>query len=496
MIWILLFAALAAHVSCYDSKEVIRITKQEYCEKNRIRNYKCEESFANYLVAYPQLKQCTMACPLFSDDCPSLSIDSQCTSSYNQGTEHSDEDPENQQAFEEPASSGIQLHSKVTKFTLELFKKAVPIDNAQNYVLSPVLVQSLLAYLTDGASNGTRGAMESVLQLTASDLNELKRLIEPSAERVDSSKNKLDIASQIFRSSRIELLRPYVQSLKNRKVPQQPMDFSNKENAAKTINDWVKQNTRGKILEAIDAESLNPETQLLLLNALYFNGTWMYKFNRTERGTFHVNDNEQSAIRMMYLTRNLRSGYTRVVGEWKPKEGFLWVELPYDGDTVSMILLLPKERFQLDRELQTFNEQDLEYILSEIAANDQDEVRLRLPEFKAESTVSLVEPLKRMGLASVFDGEKPFDKISNDIVKISEVKQKSFLSVDQRGTVATSVTYATVIALSLPRSMEFYVDQPFAAIIIDKTNKLPLFMAKISKPEKFKKEKANKKSNV
>lgn len=483
MIWILLLTALVADVSSEEYRGKILLTQKDYCERNRIMPRKCDNLFNKYLDRNPNLKLCRSDCSVYSNQCDSLPSNMmECSTRLDTNpTRYNIQDLWERELLEIPIPSE-PLHSKVTNFTIELFKKAVPEGNGQNYVLSPLLVQSLLSYLTDGASNETAEAMKSVLKLTDGDLNTLKQTLEPSAERFTPTKNKLDFASRIFRSSRVELLESFQQTLNKKQVKVEEKDFSNQELAAKGINDWVSQQTRGKIQEIVDANSLNPDTQLMLVNALYFNGTWMYKFNKTIQDVFYLNENDRSPINMMYLTRDLRSGLTKVGNN---TNGFRWVELPYDGDTLSMILLLPKERFQLDRELGKFNVNDFSYILSEIEHNEQDEVKLRVPTFKAESMVSLVDPLRQMGLGSIFDGEKPFDRVSKDPVKVSEVKQKSFLAVNERGTVATSITYATIIALSLPRITEFYVDQPFAAIIVDKENRLPLFMAKITKPDKF-----------
>lgn len=247
------------------------------------------------------------------------------------------------------------------------------------------------------------------------------------------------------------------------------------------------------------------------MNALYFNGTWLNKFPKTERGAFYVSGQPpiRSSVNMMFLTKELRNGNTRTDDS---AHGMTWIELPYDGDRMSMILFLPNEQFQLDRELRRFTAQDLLTILTEIEQDEPSKVKLQLPEFKAETTVSLVEPLKKvsmpgqmlpeygvimffnvllfsssctqLGVASIFGDNKPFDQLSNDNVKVSDVKQKSFLTVNPHGTVAASVTTATVIPLSITHTLDFKADQPFALIIIDKQNKLPLFFAKISKPSK------------
>uniref|UniRef100_A0A182M177 Serpin domain-containing protein n=1 Tax=Anopheles culicifacies TaxID=139723 RepID=A0A182M177_9DIPT len=540
MIRILLVVAIATHVSCQHDQNIIVVTKEQFCKENRIHIRNCEKRFATYLDANPHIEQCMGQTfenrYVYSDNCPALlhgqsneptapcigndcnyistriakpsvppsvpnrpsasTFERQPTSNrYSDSTwerqpaphRHSDSTWERQPAaaneeFEVPTSS-VPYDKKVMGFAVKLFQQAFPSDDTSNYIISPVMVQSLLSYLNAGGSNATRMEMERVLQLNMLDLHDIDRALKPHTEDGPISKNKLDSASQIFKSTTIELLPSFQKSLKKNHVPLEEMDFSNRKLAAESINNWAKEKTRQRIVEVIDEKSIDPSTKLLLMNALYFNGTWMYQFNKTERGTFHLSGQppKRSAVSMMYLTKDLRNGNTRTDDS---STGLYWIELPYDGDRMSMILFLPNERFQLDRELRRFTAEQLQTILSEIEQDEPSKVRVQLPEFKAESTVSLVEPLKMLGLVSMFGDSKPFDQLSKDEVKISDVKQKSFLTVNPYGTVATSVTTATVIPLSITHTLDFKADQPFALIIMDKQKKLPLFFAKISQPLK------------
>ncbi|XP_035899613.1 serpin B6-like isoform X2 [Anopheles stephensi] len=502
MIWILLIAAatFASQVSCqrYAYTGTILLTKEEFCKQNSIYKWRCENEFKNFLDANPHIQLCSTSRPIYSDRCSALPIAQPIEQPACAGNDcntfgirlsATGNQPQRPTAggddnFEVPMPS-VPYDTKVMDFSVKLFQKAFPSDDSSNYIISPLMVQSLLSYLYDGASGATRQEMESVLQLNMNDLHDIDRALKPGSGQEPLTKNKLDSASQIFKSTTIELLPAFRESLKRNQVPLEEMDFSNPRLAAETINNWAKQKTRERILDVIDEQSIDPTTKLLLMNALYFNGTWMYKFNKTERGSFYVNGQpaQRSAVKMMFLTKELRNGNTRTDVS---SNGMYWIELPYDGDRMSMILMLPNERFQLDRELRRFRASHLQTILSEIELDETNKVRVQLPEFKAESTVSLVEPLKQLGIASMFGDRKPFDQLSNDEVKISDVKQKSFLTVNPHGTVATSVTTATVIPLSITQTLDFKADQPFALIIMDKQNKLPLFFAKISQPLKVK----------
>ncbi|XP_050081580.1 leukocyte elastase inhibitor-like [Anopheles aquasalis] len=479
----------------YAYTGTISLTQDEFCHFNNISHSQCDKQFDSYLSKNPYLKKCSASSPTYSNRCPSndefgttsttTNNDVLSSNAVEEATESitlpdiqnhaGDED------IEIPPATDVSYSRKIMDFSLRLFQTAFPKGSPDNYILSPVMVQTLLSYLNDGASQATRQEMKTILQLSTNDLKEIRSVFQPKSE--EQPKYKLDVASQIFKSPLIELLPGFQDSLNRNKVPMQEMDFTNPRIAANEINHWVNITTREKITSIIDERSLDPATQLMLLNAIYFNGTWLYSFNNTVRDTFHLGGNKQHPCNMMTLSQKLRYGYT---GPNEDDQKLLWVELPYNGDEMSMILLLPARRFKLDEELLNFKVSDLENILAEIERNNKGKIKVKLPVFKAESEVSLVKPLQQMGLRSVFGDGKPFAKLSNTNVKISNVKQKSFLSVNERGTTATSVTVATIIPLSLPRNVEFIANQPFASIIIDKKSKIPLFIARISKPERLK----------
>uniref|UniRef100_A0A2M4BMI3 Putative serine proteinase inhibitor n=1 Tax=Anopheles marajoara TaxID=58244 RepID=A0A2M4BMI3_9DIPT len=448
---LLVFASFALSQS-YAPNEVITLTKDAFCFVKNISYSQCDKQFESFLREHPNIQKCSEGSLIFSNRCSSS---------------------------DEPLANNVSYSRKIMDFSLRLFQTAYPKGSPDNYILSPVMVQTLLSYLNDGASHATRREMKTVLQLSMKDLKEIRGAFQPTSAEATQPKYKLDFASQIFKSPEIELLPGFQNSLDRNNVPIQEMDFSNKHVAANKINQWVSISTREKISSIVDERSLDPTTQLLLLNAIYFNGTWRYSFNNTVRDTFYLGGTNRLPCKMMNLLEELRYGYT---GPDEDDKKLSWVELPYKGDEMSMILLLPAKRFKLDEELLNFDIVDLENILAEIAKNNKGKIKVQLPMFVSESEVSLVEPLQQMGLRSVFSGGRPFAKLSDTNVKISNVKQKSFLSVNERETVATSVTKVGVVGLALPMHPEFIANQPFAAIIVDKKLKIPLFIARISKP--------------
>lgn len=162
-----------------------------------------------------------------------------------------DRQPAGDAGLEVPKPS-VRYDKKVMDFAVKLFQKAFPSDDTSNYIISPIMVQSLLSYLFDGASNATRLEMESVLQLNMNDLHDIERALTPQTDQEPITKNKLDSASQIFKSTTFELLPAFRDSLKNNHVPLSEMDFSNPRLASETINNWAREKTRQRIQEVVD----------------------------------------------------------------------------------------------------------------------------------------------------------------------------------------------------------------------------------------------------
>lgn len=227
---------------------------------------------------------------------------------------------------------------------------------------------------------------------------------------------------------------------------------------------------------------------MLLLNAIYFKGTWRYKFNETnKRASFQIAQNNKMSVHMMKQTNRLRFGEINFGEYWDPDTGLRWVELPYEGDQLSMVLLLPKTRFELDKNLEQVTGAHLQDIFKVIKRDyNPNKIHLQLPKFTIKDSISLVEPLKKLGVKQIFESDTALNKLSKSPVKVGDVKQDSFLSVDEKGTTATAVSKITIIPLSLNayEDIHFVCDEPFMVMIVDKTSEIPLFMGKIKQPLK------------
>lgn len=376
---------------------------------------------------------------------------------------------------------------KAMQFALDLFKAADPKSPEKNYVISPLSPQILLAQLTEGCSDDARMEMINGVKLNGGEATALIDSLHETANK-DNALNKLDIASIFYKSKNMNLTDEFNLSRKQNQIKLENIDFSDTTKAVEKINEWVKQKTRGNIQEIVSEQNLAPDMSMLLLNAIYFKGTWRYKFNETEkRASFKITENKNMPVNMMKQTNRLRFGEINFGEYWDPDTGLRWVELPYEGDQISMILLLPKTPFKLEENLEQVTGHHLQDIFKVIKRDyNPNKIHVKLPKFTIKDSISLVEPLKKLGVKQIFENDSALNRLSKTPVKVGDVKQDSFLSVDEKGTTATAVSKITIIPLSLNayEDIHFECNEPFMVMIVDKTTEIPLFMGKIRQPLK------------
>lgn len=395
--------------------------------------------------------------------------------------------------YENAFESSAAPASKAMQFALDLFRVADPKNPEENYIISPLSPQVLLAQLTEGCSEEAKMEMVKGLLLNSKEAASLTEALTEAANK-DSSANKLDIASVFFKSTNATLKQEFRTGAKKNKIPMRDVDFSNTYEAARTVNEWANLKTRGNIPQVVTEQNLSPDMTMMLLNAIYFKGTWQYKFNQSEtvkRATFKTAPNKKMSAHMMSQTNRLRFGETNYDQYSDSEEGLRWVELPYDGDQLSMIFFLPKVSHQLDAMMRRMNGTHLQEIFQVIRRDHNPiKIHLKVPRFTIKSSTSLVEPLKKLGIRKIFEDDNPLSKLFQTPTRVGDVKQDAFLSVDEDGTTATAVSRVTIIPLSLNSYEDIYFEcnEPFMVMVVDKTREIPLFMAKIRQPEKTKSE--------
>jgi serpin B len=252
------------------------------------------------------------------------------------------------------------------------------------------------------------------------------------------------------------------------------LDFINEtEESRLAINDWVSDQTEGRIEDLIPQGAIGALTRLVLTNAIYFNAAWACPFDDevTANGAFYLLDGGQVTVPMMKQTESF--GYT-------DGEGYQAVELLYDGDELSMVIMLPD-----DGQLAAFEEGLQADQVSDIIGGLQlAEVALTMPQFEFDSEFSLKDALSEMGMPIAFSDAADFSGMTGSPeLFVSDVIHKAFVSVDEAGTEAAAATAVPMELTAIPDPpVEVTLDHPFIFLIRDIETGAVLFVGRVLDP--------------
>jgi serpin B len=252
------------------------------------------------------------------------------------------------------------------------------------------------------------------------------------------------------------------------------VDFENApEEARVAINDWVSEQTEGRIEELIPQGLIDRMTTLVLTNAVYFNAAWSQPFDPelTQDGAFYPLDGAKVTVPMMRQTASL---------PYAEGDGYQAVEMAYDGNELSMVILLPAtDRFETFES--SLDAARVEGILQGLGYR---EVALTMPKFEFDAEFQLKEVLASMGMPVAFSGEADFSGMTgNRELFISEVVHKAFVAVDEAGTEAAAATAVIIAKSALPAEpVEMTVDRPFLFFIRDLQTGTVLFVGRVMDP--------------
>jgi serine protease inhibitor len=365
-----------------------------------------------------------------------------------------------------------------TAFALDLYQKLRTIKG--NLFFSPYSISTALAMTYAGARGNTETQMAQTLHFTP-DQSALHPAFAALEVHIKSVQEKGNILLQIANALWPHVDYPFLEAFliltkEFYGVSITPVDYENPEAARQQINTWVEEKTQTKIKELIPTGILDRLTRLVLVNAIYFKGNWASQFakERTQTAPFLVTPSQKVEAPMMTQEHPFKYGET---------DRLQILELPYVGNDLSMIVLLPKEVNGL-AELETaLTAPNLEKWTSRFW---ETEVRVFLPRFKINQGVKLNGTLASMGMVDAFvEEEANFSGMDGkeNWLYIAAVLHKAFVDVNEEGTEAAAAT-AVVMKLRAPASPPpiFRADHPFVFLIRENSTGSILFLGRVVDP--------------
>ena len=310
---------------------------------------------------------------------------------------------------------------------------------------------------------------------------ELARIFQREGE------SELNLANSIWIHMNFSIIQTFIEIIReNYGGDINEIDFNNNELASRTINDWVKDHTRGKINQIVSPGLFNQPVRLILVNAIYFKGLWEKPFKEmfTKDDKFTLISGEKVSISMMHQTNKF--GYIE-------DELFQILEMTYKGnivfgtrESISMLIILPKA---IDGILGLDQILSIENLNKYIWNLTTKKVEVYLPRFKLETKYNLKQTLMNLGLKDAFNQNADFSGITDtpEGILIHEVIHKAFVDVNEEGTEAAAATAVIAFAGAAMVRPEpppiFRADHPFLFLIRDVQSDLILFIGSVMNPK-------------
>ncbi|NXK79983.1 ILEU inhibitor, partial [Amazona guildingii] len=383
-----------------------------------------------------------------------------------------------------------------SRFALDLLRRFNETNPTRNVFFSPLSISAALAMVLLGSKGNTAAQVLKVILAAANSLLLFQTLhfdkVEDTHPRfqtltMDIKRRNapylLRLASQFFGEKSYSFLPDFLTNTQEfYGADLATVDFLQaSDEARKEINQWVEEKTEGKILNLLSEGSVDNMTRLVLVNAIYFKGNWAEKFKEADTTDmpFQLNKNERKTVKMMYQKNKFNFGYI-------PEEKIRVLELPYDEEELSMIILLPDDIEDNSTGLQKLEKQLTLEKLQEWTCPEHlyfTDVRVHLPKFRLEESYDLKSDLAAMGLVDAFDsGKADLSGMSGarDLF-LSKIVHKAFVEVNEEGTEAAAAT-AGIAMLCMAIEEDFNADHPFLFFIRHNPTQSILFFGRYTSP--------------
>lgn len=362
-------------------------------------------------------------------------------------------------------------------FAFSLYHQITKDDDASNLFFSPFSISTAFSMAYEGARGNTAVQMIEAFDFPQDDRTRWNNMSE-TMKRLNHEKGfyALEVANGIWLSELHETKPEYVDIVTTHyNGTAKSVDFVSNDGVDE-INQWVKEKTRDKIQDILEPGSTDNLTLLVLTNSIYFNGKWANQFNpdRTSEELFWIGNGKSAMVQMMKIPAELfdyaETGTVQIL------------EMPYLGNDISMLVMLPKDKNGLDSLEMSLDSDKLNEFRNMM---ERQPLTVHIPKFGFETDYDLIPLLKELGVRDAFDeNNADFAGMTDEQVFLSKAKHKAFVDVHEKGTEAAAVTVAIGKLTSGPPEPrhEFIADHPFVFVIQEKQTGQILFIGRVADP--------------
>jgi len=373
------------------------------------------------------------------------------------------------------AQNNTSIIESNNQFSFDIYKKLK--NSNENLIFSPASITSAIAMTYVGAKNNTFDEISNTFHFN----NNIDEFSKDYINLTDfSQREKSDInfhnANSLWIQEGLKLNQQFLNINKQYFSSSLHLtDFVKEpEKSRLNINQWVEKNTNNKITNLIQPSSIDNTTRLVLVNALYFKGSWKDKFNKEKNTKDNFQIDKKDNVKTVFMNRYINSWY------YSDKYSQI-IDITYSNENISLMIILPKSYKKLRKVEKKLNN---EYYSNYTQNREKRRINLSLPKFNIESEFDLNKTLSELGIKEAFTEAADFSGItSTEKLYISKVVHKANIAVNEEGTEAAAATAVMMRKTSvLLEDIDFIVNKPFIYILRNNKNNCIYFMGKIINP--------------
>jgi serine protease inhibitor len=351
-----------------------------------------------------------------------------------------------------------------------------------NLAISPASIATALAMTYGGARGASASEMARTMHVSTSPDETLRVAGSLVRDWNDESRTayELAVANRLFGERTYRFAPAFLTATRDELGAElEPVDFASAPEPARIgINTWVSDRTHARIPEILPSGSVDSDTRLVLVNAVYFHGSWRERFDEADTRDlpFHTASGEDAIVPTMTA---MREGYGA-------DDTVQVLELPYAGGEVSMMFVLPRAQDGLASVEAQLSADRVE--AWHALVNGGEPVAVHVPRFRIETDAMSLRPsLIELGMGSLFTSGADLSGMSASGASelfLSDVFHRVFVELNEEGTEAAAATavVAQIESTAASEPTYFVADHPFLFFLRDQRTGAVLFAGRVVDP--------------
>ncbi|KAL4646985.1 neuroserpin isoform X1 [Arapaima gigas] len=384
-----------------------------------------------------------------------------------------------------PCWAGPASKDPTTALSARLYHQVRSGGAEENIVFSPLSVVLALGLVELGSRGSSLKEIRQAVGYSYMTAGEEFSLLHNVSQDLssDSSHCVVRLANSLFLQTGVHFNPEFLHlARKYFKAEIETVDFSESISVAQHINAWVENHTESKIRHLLSAGDFDSLTRLTLINAVYFRGSWKNQFRPENTRTFSFSKDDGSEVQtlMMYQQGDF---YYGEFSDGSTEAGGVYqvLEMPYEGEELSMVIVLPRQEVPLASLEPIIQPQVIEDWASSVK---KQKVEVYLPRFKVEQKLDLKETLQKLGIRNIFTKDADLSAMTDGMeLFINKAVQKAYLEVTEEGAEGAAGSGMIALTRTLVLYPQVMADHPFFFVVRSRKTGSILFMGRVMNPE-------------